>query len=256
LGKRRAIGSPIGWVILLLLWQGTRCDELRSNETTPDATIERQEKDPEAGRGDLISIERLPKPSEEIAALLENANVTFRTGKRPDREDTTSGGDEVNGQRRLAAETRFRLRYDFRSHNRWRLTEHNGQRMLIVRVEYRSVLLEPVHIVWFRRRPAAKTFWQNRLVRHELDHLRISSDPGLQERFRDRLMDHRTIEEPLDHGVRVDDRLIQRIVNRKVREVFEQIVDLVRIRYLELDRVTDHGLKPIPEDSSLQRWLR
>ncbi len=49
---------------------------------------------------------------------------------------------------------------------------------------------------------------------------------------------------------------VDRLVDEHVVKMFSEISDLVSIRYKELDRVTSHGLHPLPEDSSLSGLLR
>ena len=44
---------------------------------------------------------------------------------------------------------------------------------------------------------------------------------------------------------------VQALVREKLRQAAEQTKDFVQIRYQELDRITAHGIRALPEDSTL-----
>jgi hypothetical protein len=126
----------------------------------------------------------------------------------------------------------------------------------VITVRFTNVSVKPTHEVWFRRPPRRSDFWQQKLVLHELDHVKISSDARLARRFEQLLQDQNVIETAMAAGTRADSRLVNRLIDQHVKRVFDEVLALVAIRYRELDRVTDHGLRPLPEHSSLNEILR
>ncbi|GAA5510567.1 hypothetical protein [Novipirellula caenicola] len=206
-----------------------------------------------------IDLADLPPPPAEIASLIEVGKVQFVYGPRPESmQSRLLPGDSsaaLRKGRRLAATTEYRMGYHYRSRNRWKFggQDRNAEsREVRITMRFSDVRLEIEHTVWFRKRPASETFWTDRLVLHELDHVRISTDPRLEKRFRDLLRSNTSITRTMKRGETVDESSIHPAVDSHVTDLFSRISDLVDIRYQELDRLTDHGLKAFPEGSSLE----
>ncbi|WP_442507390.1 hypothetical protein SH528x_006308 [Novipirellula sp. SH528] len=212
-------------------------------------------------QSDLQTIELadLPPPPDEIAALIERGKVQFVFGPRPEsmqsglRQDNASASPRKG--RRLAATTEYRMGYHYRSRNRWKFVDQDRNaksREVRISMRFSDVRIEPEHTVWFRKRPASDSFWTDRLVLHEFDHVQISTDPLLEKRFREYLRANSTITQRFKRGETVNESTVHPIVDKHVSELFSRISDLVDIRYQELDRLTDHGLVDFPEGSSLE----
>ena len=89
-------------------------------------------------------------------------------------------------------------------------------------------------------------------MNHELDHVRISMSSVVSNTFSKNLKESRILRRELSGSEPVDKDSVQKYVE----EVFQEIVSLVSIRYKELDRVTDHGLDPIPQESKIRDWMK
>ena len=74
--------------------------------------------------------------------------------------------------------------------------------------------------------------------------------------FSKNLKESRILRRELSGSEPVDKDSVQKYVDEHVEEVFQVIVSLVSIRYKELDRVTDHGLDPIPQESKIRDWMK
>ncbi len=201
-----------------------------------------------------IQLSGLPAPPGAIDDLLKLGDVSFafgppETDSAPETDSTRATGPT------LAGKTTYRINYDYRARSRWRVVNAAGRRRVVITVRYVSVVLNPSHLVWLRLRPSSSDFWQSRLMLHELDHVTISSDPRLAARFEKMLHDSKVIEQEIPAAVVVDASLVDRIVDEHVDEVFQRVSDMVDIRYTELDRVTQHGRKPLPKNSSLHELL-
>ncbi|MEM1226799.1 MAG: hypothetical protein AAGJ40_13955 [Planctomycetota bacterium] len=210
-----------------------------------------------------------PGASQNVLELLDVGSVVFEVS---DARPSTQSEMRSTGAagRRFDAETRFRLRYQFDSRCRY---GWDGDELWI-RVRYPQLELLVDHRIWFRSgsqmaRRDDESFWEHPIVRHELDHVRLSSDVRLQSLFRHRVesrpvlrMDIRDVQERLqidylDKEQRLTNRQLRSLIGHHVRTQFEQIVELIEIRYVELDRITRHGALAIPEDSEseLRHWL-
>ncbi len=84
---------------------------------------------------------------------------------------------------------------------------------------------------------------------------RISTDPRIEKLFRDRLEKLRWIRRDIAPGDSVSDSEVDAIVEETVETIFNEVQDLVTIRYRELDRITRHGVLPLPVDGPFELQL-
>ena len=156
--------------------------------------------------------------------------------------------------RRIDAETSYEVAYGYRSRSRWRVDPVSKE--VVVHVRYVEITWKPTHSIWLRRKPPADRFWSDPLVLHEFDHVRISSDQRLAKRFRQRLRERSTLRRRVHDVAAVDSEMVDGWIDDEVRRQFREMSELIRIRYQELDRWTDHGLRPLPTESPLNELLR
>lgn len=231
-------GVPVTLAVLL----GGVCTALAES---PDDVGSR-----EAGPGHATAplTDEVPDPPASFARWIDAGNVQFRFGGNPPpgRKDSAAN---------LAAVTSFEIEYDYDARTRWRVRRGGDGRELVLTVALRDVSWTPRHVVWFRKRPPEEGFWEHQLVRHEFDHVRLSSDARLRRQFEDAIRARRVVRFQLSPADRVDDQFVQSRVAKLVREEFEDVTELIEIRYRELDRLTVQGVRPLPDDSSLQTTL-
>lgn len=227
-----------------------------------------------------LKLADLPAVPTDLKELVEANELTFRIGgTRPSLADQSrSTGSST---RRFDAETQFRLSYTFRSRCQWRTVDNPSSpdsiQQLGIQVRFDRIRTSLKHQIWLRQMPEEPGFWDSPLVRHEFDHVRISSDPRLVELFRKSVLQHERMEltraqsEPmialayrkwnaswfgrgsLLNYLKNEDAKVW--VKRAVQGEFDRLVELVEIRYAELDRVTDHGRRSVPEQGPLRDWL-
>ncbi|QDV68439.1 hypothetical protein Poly24_21480 [Rosistilla carotiformis] len=200
------------------------------------------------GESGIIPLSELPPPPAEIIELLDRANVRFVYGSklRPASMPTDTG-------RRLDGITVFKLAYKFDHQSR--LRNRSRRPTVEAKIRLRGEGLTCQHTVWFREAPAAATFWSDRLVLHELDHVAISSDPRLQTIFKSQVEDPPVvtqIDQPTYTSAVAAE--VNRTAQEHVDSIYRNIVALVEIRYKELDRITDHGTRSGTATSS--RFLK
>lgn len=203
----------------------------------------------EATSAQSIALESLPPPPNALATLIDSGAVTMTAGSetRPKLDD-----NRYVDQPTIVAETHYRITYRFTSRARWVL---RGNR-LAIRVKFGDVRLESTHVIWFQNLPERDSFWNVAVVRHEFDHVRISNDPRHEKMFRELLKEHSIITQTVESSQPISDASVDKIVETMVAEQFQKVSELIEIRYQELDRVTNHGLRPIPDDSPINDWIK
>ncbi|WP_146520825.1 hypothetical protein [Stieleria varia] len=203
----------------------------------------------------LVELASLPEPPESIAQLLRDAKVQIVTGGKSMSEKTKF----ESARMKLGAETRFQLKHHYRARSSWRIRNSGSNAELVITARFLRANLMKTHEVWFRMMPGSDGFWENPLVLHELDHVKLSSDKRIEKFFAEQLDQNklivRRLNEVAPNGQRVNDQLIQRLIDEVVQEAFDQTVSLVEVRYKELDRLTSHGIKPVPAESDVSAWL-
>ena len=207
-----------------------------------------------------IPLADLPAPPAELKRLIEAGRVTFEycvSDEETASRDAVSDKKAVtNGQpdKRLSAETHYRIRFDYDAKFTWRVVE--SQRELRISSQLRRFVWQPSHTVWFRDRPKTEDFWSNPLVLHEFDHVRLSTDPRLKARFEKVLQKPVVIGRRLAEGEQANDQLARRLTDDYLQRLHREVIELIGIRYQELDRATSQGRDALGQDSRLYDLLR
>jgi hypothetical protein len=213
-----------------------------------------------ADNGVVKSLAAVPEAPEELKPLLDRGKVLFRFGGR---RPSTVNGMKSTGRREqiFDAETQFQLRYEFSCQCRWSWL---GE-VLTVGVTYNKLKLVSGHEIWMAHEPSGE-FWDSRLLMHEMDHVRLSSDPRMLAMFNQRVKGESELKFtaakiseilgiPVAPSRQFSSEDVRTLVNSSVKVQFDRIVELVDIRYAELDRVTVHGGQAVPTESEVARWL-
>lgn len=205
-----------------------------------------------------IEMSTLPSPPTTIGKNIDHGNVRFVTGGTP-----PATPDSFPQGGRVAGETQFHFRYRYESHARWRVltrrdsaqrdsasrSSEGSDPMVQVSVTFRNLQWDVDHEVWLRKPPGAERFWSDPIVLHELDHVRISSAPQIESVFLDAIRPIRSFRVALSEVAvngKVDATKVQDLIALKMKRAMERTTEYVRVRYRELDRMTDHGLRPLP----------
>lgn len=178
----------------------------------------------------------LPAPPETARQWIEQGQVTFEFY------------DPQRFRRTYQGETRFDANYWTDSKIRWRLVRYPDRpAQLVIRPDLRKIELTVRHRVLLPISLAGDDFFSHPLVHHELDHVRISSDRRFLEWFRRTLREELAVIR-LEPGEETDyTRLAEQTVKERSAAIFQRWMELIRIRYAELDRQTLHGMQPLVE---------
>lgn len=189
----------------------------------------------------------LPAPPGRLAALIAAGKVRFEFY------------DADVAPRSAAAETHFEFRYSYKSVSNWKLVRPGGTDAVEISVRYRDVRLHRTHRMLLPDTLIREDLFEKPLTLHEFDHVAISSDPRLPALLKSMLHKRNASivkvlnehEDGFTGRPTLTDlsRISERAVQVASDQVFNEFVDLVGIRYRELDRASQSGLKPLsPED--------
>lgn len=217
--------------------------------------------------GERLELESIPQPPVELKRWLDAGDVRFVVGGEPPPAELWSDAEAAERDRplpparqrlgdRLGAETRYTIAFDYASRSRWRIRRSGGRRELVISVRFGRVRWEPSHVIWFKEAPPRESFWDSPLVRHELDHVRLSADRRLGRRFEAMLRQENVLRVALEDSVAVTPSFVRARVDEHVRETFGRVIDLIEIRYRELDRLTGHGVRPVGAETDVGGMLR
>lgn len=193
-----------------------------------------------------FTLKDFPAPPEPIQQWLDLGPLTWESGPR-------ERNQRLIGNQRQVAETTYRIKYSYNCRTRWIVDRAAGT--VTIKIRYVHILWSSAHHIWLETLPDPDRIWSDPIVLHELDHLRISSDPQLAIRFEQRLREQPVLIRSLDSDQVVDQGLVDRWIQQHVVGIFQEYSDLIAIRYKELDRVTSHGQQPVPQDSEIARLL-
>lgn len=182
----------------------------------------------------------LPAPPLAFEQLKKDGNVAFVFY------------DAAKFPRQYAGETRFRIDYQAESNFRWRLIRQaNGQRSLVIRTGFSEPQFQIQHQILLPSTTADQQFYLQRLVRHEFDHVRVSADPRYRNLLAKWLKDDlKVVRVEIDgeYSKRELNSLASKAVKEQADQLFQKMLELIQIRYSELDRTTRHGTEALPDD--------
>lgn len=151
-------------------------------------------------------------------------------------------------RRKFQAETRYSLQYNSKINFRWRAVGRSaGPRTLVVRPQFDQLEFEIKHEILLPIAFAGEGFYDQQLVRHEFDHVRISTDPRFLNLFRKWVGEELTVlrtQCPSDADFNL---VAKELVDERVEQIFQRVLNLIQLRYQELDQTTRHGVLVTPE---------
>ena len=188
----------------------------------------------------------LPSPPEELRERIHSGKVRFEFY------------DSKVIKRPRPGETKFEYRYEYESRSKWKLITQDGQAAIQVSVRYQDIKLERTHRISLPEEMIRDDLFQKPLTLHEFDHVAISSDKRLPALLESMLIDRNALivkvlnEEEDEFTGKPSPKDLSRISKQFVKdasdEVFNDFVEVVSIRYRELDRISNFGLEPLSSE--------
>jgi hypothetical protein len=155
-----------------------------------------------------------------------------------------------------AALTRFQVKLDYKVIYRTpRATAIDGERMLLLDIRYTKRDVSVNHVIIIPTTYSPEAPWKDRLLKHEMDHVAITTDPRLQAMVGSIFSRGFTI----DVSAKVDNQ--QRNGDDKVRideftqEIIQEIESLLQYQYDELDQASRDGLVELDDRSAFFQSL-
>lgn len=171
----------------------------------------------------------LPKPPEEFSKLFDSgiAKLSFYT-RRP-------------SQQQYEGETRFNFSVKYRFQFRSRISR--SQTGLIARgsITYSNVSIDQDLVISLPYYYQNKGIWDAQLVRHELEHVRISADPRITLLLRRLITSVNRFEIPLSSTRNVSREQVREYVDKRIKRHVAEVTRIVQSNNDLLDRITAHG---------------
>lgn len=153
---------------------------------------------------------------------------------------TFEAGD--GGLARFKVQVRHRFRYSYRS--TW---QSDGRRLVLITPKIRRTTIVVRHVVTLPYAYDNPEKWQTRLVRHEFDHVAVSTDPRAYLLVKHLLCHLGTLRRTLAAGPDPEASWIDGVINEEIGKRREAVEELIRANYRLLDEVSRHGRRRIPD---------
>lgn len=156
--------------------------------------------------------------------------------------------DSILATYRKAALTRFEIKLDYKCIFRPpKSTTKNGNpiRILDVRYTKRDLTLQHVIIIPSDYKPDEP--WQDRLMKHEMDHVAITTDPRLQDLVRGLFSRGLTLEVEASQENERGTSSYQSQIDQFTIDVIKELETLLQHQYDQLDRVSQDGLAELED---------
>ncbi len=172
------------------------------------------------------SSETLPVPPDYLAPLLSAGNIQF------------AFYDVRPATQAFTGETNFDLKVDYKFRFSVRRAPSSNTSLQQLSITLSSITTKLTNRVSLPIELVDDDFWNAQLVRHELDHVRINSDPRVALLLRRLVAGVKSMQTPRT----ITQQQIQAILDVRIQERIDEVSRVVRENNALLDRVTTHGL--------------
>lgn len=195
------------------------------------------------GAGNAVNLPQAPEP---LQALIKIGKVRFEFY------------DPSIVRRVMAGETRYEFQYSYKSRSSWRRIVLDFKPAIKIAIKYSQVKLERTHRIFLPQEMIRDDIFARPLTLHEFDHVAISCDTRLpfllETMLNERNAELVTVLNEEEHGFQGTPtpqdlaRISKILVKEASNKVFDDLVNIVAIRYKELDRISENGAKPLSVD--------
>jgi hypothetical protein len=176
-------------------------------------------------------LERPPAPP-DLQPLIKAGRVAFKFY------------DPQKDPRQHSGLATFKVTLTYKHRPALRRDMKGGRTRRIVVPHFIKLAVHIRHEVLLPNDIATETFWSDTLVRHEFDHVAISSDPRVT-----RLLQHmlRNLRIEIAEQTLADEKRLNQLITDEVEKRGHAIHGLLEANYLLLDQATEHGTRPLPD---------
>ena len=155
--------------------------------------------------------------------------------------------DPQKTRRETLGHTQFDLHVRHRSSFQFGWSVGRSVRYLTIRATISDISPSLTHTITLPQWLDSDRRWNDRLMKHEFDHVAISCDPRvmmLVEHLYDGI-DRIDLNVPSD--TRVDNRFVEKIVNEQATSRLKAVIEAMKANQNLLDEVSRHGVRPIAD---------
>lgn len=132
----------------------------------------------------------------------------------------------------------------------YEIDRQGAKASLAIRPTMRQVTCRVEHKMLLPKRLDTDHRWNDPLLRHEFDHVAVSTDPRVPLLAEHLLRKICKLTVEIDPRQAVDNQYVDRIVQEEIGRRREAVIELIRANYQRLDDVTRHGTRPIADRES------
>lgn len=142
-----------------------------------------------------------------------------------------------------AALTRFQIKLDYKVIYRSpRTTTIDGERLLLLDIRYTKRDASVEHVVFIPSTYTPDSPWTDRLMKHEMDHVAITTDPRLQAMVESIFSRGFAINMSATSNSDQRDNGLQQRIDEFTQEIIREIETLLQFQYDQLDKSSRDGL--------------
>lgn len=182
----------------------------------------------------LVASER-PKPPEVFQQLVEQGNVKF------DFYDRSVERPRFAGHANYRISVRSRFNYDYR------IVVRSNVRYVRITPKIQQLTWTVGHTVRLPETLDGPEFWSDVLVKHEFDHVAISTDPRVRMLMEHLIRNLRTIDHRFNRFDVPSRKELQQIIDEEHAKRRDAVLAVVQRQYQRLDELTDHGNRELPD---------
>ncbi|MFH1919583.1 MAG: hypothetical protein ABIP48_06865 [Planctomycetota bacterium] len=168
--------------------------------------------------------------------LIEAGNVSFEYHD----PKTFEAGD--GGVAWFDVRVRHRFRYSYRS-----TRQNDGRRLVVITPKIRRTTIDVRHVVTLPFSYDNPEKWKTRLVRHEFDHVAVSTDSRAYLLVEHLIHHLGTLRRTLAAGPEPEAAWLNGVIGEEINKRRDAVEELIRANYRLLDDVSRHGRRRIPD---------
>lgn len=177
--------------------------------------------------------------------LIETGNVEL-SFHDPRKHEVKTGGK---------AYFNYKFHHTVKFRFKWRRADLPGKLLLTISPSITDARVTVSHTVSVPNSYRNPRMWTTRLVKHEFDHVALSSDPRVLKLLEHLVRNLGPIERTVGGSKKPDRDLCLKIINEECDSRRGAVVALVQANYRILDNISQHGKKRIPDRSEFFRHL-
>ncbi|MCR9293760.1 MAG: hypothetical protein NXI32_13630 [bacterium] len=222
LNPAKALARAIGCSKRSVVWMAAACSFITLASLQPAARTQAQTQ------------ATLPDAPKSLARWIKLGKVDFDFYRIPEPDQ------------KYKAETRFHLDVNYSFQFRTRRIAQSTSSIHRVFVRLSGLEVEVENLILLPESTDRNDFWDSSLVRHEFDHVRISSDPRATKLLRFLVAQIDIVDVPVGPANPTAER-VKLAVDEKVQTMIQAVSNLIQQNYDYLDELTTHGGDKSPD---------